>query len=145
MPEPLRALLARLRRLLPPGPVAYFQTLRDPGLTPWQRMRHGLRGLALAGAIGAFLLVAYALVLIPFTPAVDHVGRAPKERPSVLLAADGSPIATFRRVNREWIPLSKVPQHVVDALSNVDALARAVTHLALIRPGGMRGAMVAGA
>jgi len=57
-----------------------------------------------------------ALLLIPFTPAVDHVARAPNERPSVLLAADGSTIATYRRVNREWIPLQRVPQHVVDAL-----------------------------
>jgi penicillin-binding protein 1A len=62
------------------------------------------------------LLAAYALALIPFTPAVDNVLKARNERPSVLLAADGSVLATFRRTNREWIPLDRVPKHVLDAL-----------------------------
>lgn len=120
MPEPLRALLDWLRRHLPTRLVDYFQTFRAPDLTPWQRVRHGLQGLAFAGLGAVVLLVVYALALIPFTPAVDHVGRAPNERPSVLLAADGSTIATYRRVNREWIPLAKVPQHVVDALISTE-------------------------
>lgn len=62
------------------------------------------------------LLVAYALLLIPFTPPVDAVLAARDERPSVLLAADGSLLATFRRTNREWIALERVPAPVVDAL-----------------------------
>lgn len=114
MPDPLRALLARLR---PPRRLAaYFESLRAPGLSPWQRGRIALRGLFLAGVAALLLLFLYTLALIPFTPAVDHVAHAPDERPSVLLAADGSTIATYRRVNREWLPLEKVPQHLVDAL-----------------------------
>jgi penicillin-binding protein 1A len=116
MPERLKVLLAKLHSHLPARLVTYFRTLRAPGLTAWQRIRHAARGLAFAGLAAALLLVAYTLALIPFTPAVDHVGKAPNERPSVLLAADGSTIATYRRVNREWIPLERVPQHVIDAL-----------------------------
>ena len=87
----------------------------DPRL-PQRRARRALRGLALAALAAVLLLVAYALLLIPFTPAVDHVLKARHERPSVLLAADGSVIATFRRSNREWIALDRIPAHVVDAL-----------------------------
>jgi len=75
-----------------------------------------LRGIGFA-ALGAVLLfIVYALLLIPFAPAVDNVLKARDERPSVLLAADGSVLATFRRTNREWIALEHVPAHVVDAL-----------------------------
>ncbi len=66
------------------------------------------------------LLVAYALLLIPFTPAVDKLLKARSERPSVLLAADGSLLATFRRSNREWLPLERIPGHVVDALISTE-------------------------
>jgi len=58
----------------------------------------------------------YALALIPFTPSVEGVLKGRDERPSVLLAADGSVLTTFRRTNREWIKLEQVPRHVVDAL-----------------------------
>src|SRR6266705_142322 len=117
MPERLTALLAALRRLVPSRLTTYFQTLLAPGLSPWQRARHAARGIVFAGLGAVVLLVAYALLLIPFTPAVERVAKAPaNEHPSVLLAADGSTIATYRRINREWIPLERVPQHVVDAL-----------------------------
>jgi len=56
------------------------------------------------------------LALVPFTPSVDRVLQARNDRPSVLLAADGSVLATFRRGHREWIPLDRVPEHVVHAL-----------------------------
>jgi penicillin-binding protein 1A len=82
--------------------------------------RFGARRIGLAALIAGFgppaLLVLYALVLIPFTPSVDGVLKARNEQPSVLLAADGSVLATFRRTQREWIPLARVPKHVVDAL-----------------------------
>jgi penicillin-binding protein 1A len=70
--------------------------------------------LALAAAAGALAL--YALLLVPFTPSVEGVLKARDERPSVLLAADGSVLTTFRRTNREWIKLEQIPRHVVDAL-----------------------------
>lgn len=83
-------------------------------------LRHALRLAALAALAALVLLVAYALLLIPFTPAVDKLLKARSERPSVLLAADGSLLATFRRSNREWLPLERIPGHVVDALISTE-------------------------
>jgi penicillin-binding protein 1A len=60
--------------------------------------------------------VVCVLLLIPFTPSVERVLQARNERPSVLLATDGSVLATFRRTNREWVALDRIPVHVVDAL-----------------------------
>jgi penicillin-binding protein 1A len=94
----------------------YFRTLFGPELQAKQRALLAVRGLGVAFLAALLLLAAYALALIPFTPAVDNVLKARNERPSVLLAADGSVLATFRRTNREWIPLDRVPKHVLDAL-----------------------------
>jgi penicillin-binding protein 1A len=94
----------------------YFRTLFGPELQAKQRALLAVRGLGVAFLAALLLLAAYALALIPFTPAVDNVLKARNERPSVLLAADGSVLATFRRTNREWIPLDGVPKHVLDAL-----------------------------
>ena len=79
-----------------------------------------LRRLALwaAGALlaGVLALAGYALVLLPFTPSVEGLLAARDDRPSVLLAADGSLLATFRRTPRDWLPLERIPPHVIDAL-----------------------------
>ncbi|WP_372524281.1 penicillin-binding protein 1A [Piscinibacter sp.] len=96
--------------------MKYFRALFGPGLTAPQRTLHALRGVGIAALGAVLLLVGYALLLIPFTPAVGDVLKARGERPSVLLAADGSVVATFRRMNREWISLDRIPPHVVDAL-----------------------------
>ncbi len=74
--------------------------------------------IALALAVAALLLVvpAYVLVLIPLTPSVQGVLKGRDEKPSTLLAADGSVLTTFRRTNREWVKLEQIPKHVVDAL-----------------------------
>ena len=96
--------------------IGYLRTLFAPGLPATQRALLALRGLGVASLAAVLLLAAYTLALIPFTPDVDKVLKARSERPSVLLAADGSVLATFRRTNREWIPLDRVPKHVVDAL-----------------------------
>ncbi|MCW5657634.1 MAG: transglycosylase domain-containing protein [Burkholderiaceae bacterium] len=79
-------------------------------------MRLVLRGTAATAVAIVLLGAGYAIALIPFTPAVDNVLKARSERPSVLLAADGSVLATFRRSNREWLGLDRIPQHVIDAL-----------------------------
>ncbi len=78
--------------------------------------RHLLVGAGVLLAIVALLVAGTLAVLVPLTPPVDNVLKARDERPSVLLAADGSVLATFRRMNREWIALDAVPPHVVDAL-----------------------------
>jgi penicillin-binding protein 1A len=113
----LRALAAAARRApLPAFALAQARALVSPG-TPWrQRLRTAvLAGAALAAA-GAAALLLLALALWPFTPSVDGLLAARNEKPSVLLAADGSLIARFRRSNREWLPLERVPQPTVDAL-----------------------------
>ena len=96
--------------------IDYFRKVFDPELAAPQRALLGLRGVGAVLLAAALLLAAYALLLIPFTPAVDNVLKARNERPSVLLAADGSVLATFRRTTREWIALERIPPHVVDAL-----------------------------
>jgi penicillin-binding protein 1A len=110
------AVFGALGALLPARLTGYFRSLFGPVPTAPQRALHALRGIGAAALGAALLLVLYALLLIPFTPAVDNVLKARSERPSVLLSADGSVLATFRRTNREWIALERVPSHVVDAL-----------------------------
>ncbi|WP_181178971.1 penicillin-binding protein 1A [Methylibium rhizosphaerae] len=77
---------------------------------PW------LRRAGVAILVGVLLLAGYTLALVPLTPDVQGMLKARDEKPSVLLAADGSVLATFRRTNREWLPLEAIPQPVVDAL-----------------------------
>jgi penicillin-binding protein 1A len=89
-------------------------------MTDPQQQRRLLRGFG-RGVLALFALVLvafplYALLLIPFTPSVEGVLKGRDERPSVLLAADGSVLTMFRRTNREWVKLEQVPRHVVDAL-----------------------------
>ena len=78
--------------------------------------RRLLVGVAVLLAMVALLVAGTLAVLVPLTPSVDNVLKARDEHPSVLLAADGSVLATFRRMNREWIALDAVPPHVIDAL-----------------------------
>ncbi|MDB5897077.1 MAG: Peptidoglycan glycosyltransferase [Ramlibacter sp.] len=81
------------------------------------------RGVALARAhpvraalLPPALLLAYLLVLIPFTPSISDLRKAKTEVPTMVLSADGVTLAEFRRINRQWVPLSKVSKPVVDAL-----------------------------
>lgn len=62
------------------------------------------------------LLLAYVLVLIPFTPSTADLRKARSETPTVVLSADGVVLAEFKRINREWVPLDRISQPVVDAL-----------------------------
>jgi len=81
-----------------------------------RRLLRPLRWAALSLLAGVLALAAYAAALVPFTPSVDKLLAARDDKPSVLLAADGSLLATFRRTPREWLPLERIPPHVVDAL-----------------------------
>jgi penicillin-binding protein 1A len=80
------------------------------------RLRRAALWAAAALAAGVLVLAGYALALVPFTPAVDGLLAARDDKPSVLLAADGSLLATFRRTPREWLPLERIPPHVIEAL-----------------------------
>ncbi|HYE41701.1 MAG TPA: transglycosylase domain-containing protein, partial [Ramlibacter sp.] len=74
--------------------------------------RHPVRAVLLPPAA----LVLYVLVLIPFTPSISDLRKARTEEPSTVLAADGTVLAEFKRINREWVPLSRIADPVVDAL-----------------------------
>ncbi|MGV3493676.1 MAG: penicillin-binding protein 1A [Ramlibacter sp.] len=74
--------------------------------------RHPVRAALLPPA----LVLAYVLVLIPFTPSISDLRKARTEDPTVVLSADGVQLAEFKRINREWVPLDKIAPSVVDAL-----------------------------
>ncbi len=79
-------------------------------------------GLGVAwAALGAAVLGAVSLVLLgiavwPVTPSRTSIRHARDLAPSVVLAADGRPIAEFARAGRAWTPLADVSPVVVTAL-----------------------------
>src|SRR5438105_5977309 len=62
------------------------------------------------------LFIAYVVALIPFTPGIGDLRRFRTEVPAVVLSSDGVVLAQYRRLNRRWMPLSKISPSVVDAL-----------------------------
>ncbi|RJF96314.1 penicillin-binding protein 1A [Noviherbaspirillum saxi] len=72
--------------------------------------------MAATGAAGFALLLAYAIILIPFTPSISDIRKAKAETPSILMSADGKQLAVFKRVNRQWVELDQISPHVIDAL-----------------------------
>jgi len=62
------------------------------------------------------LLLLYVLLLIPFTPGIGDLRKAKSETPTRLLALDGTVLAEYKRINREWVALDKIAPHVVNAL-----------------------------
>ena len=69
--------------------------------------------LAASGVMGLFL---YTLILIPFTPSIANLKKARAEQPSILFSVDGQRLATYKRFNREWVPLARISPAVVQAL-----------------------------
>ena len=74
--------------------------------------RHPVRAALLLPA----LMLLYVLVLIPFTPGIGDLRKAKSESPSVLLASDGTVLAEYRRINRQWVTLDRISPNVVNAL-----------------------------
>lgn len=74
--------------------------------------RHPVRAALVLPA----LLLLYVLVLIPFTPGIGDLRKAKSEAPSVLLAQDGTVLAEYRRINRQWVTLDEIAPSVVEAL-----------------------------
>ena len=74
--------------------------------------RHPVR----AALLVPVLLLVYVLVLVPFTPSISDLRRARDEAPSVLLSTDGTVLAEYKRINREWVALDKIAPSVVKAL-----------------------------
>src|SRR5690349_12313344 len=62
------------------------------------------------------LLLAYVLLLIPFTPGIGDLRKLKSETPSVLMSADGVVLAEYKRINRRWVPLEEIAPSAIDAL-----------------------------
>jgi len=62
------------------------------------------------------LMLLYVLLLIPFTPGIGDLRKAKSEAPSQLLATDGTVLAEYKRINRQWVTLDNISPHVVNAL-----------------------------
>ena len=106
---------ARVRRLYR-RLAGYFRAAIDPALTTRDRIISGAKGFVALGAIGLALVCVYALILIPFTPTISDLQKAKIDQPSVMMSADGRRLATFKPMNREWVPLKKVAPQVIAAL-----------------------------
>ncbi|MBA3058389.1 MAG: transglycosylase domain-containing protein [Gammaproteobacteria bacterium] len=103
---------AQYHRLLAAArPAATFATAQYHRLLAAAR-RHPWRAALLLPA----LLLLYVLLLIPFTPGIGDLRKAKTEAPSVLLASDGTVLAEYKRMNREWVSLDAIAPSVVDAL-----------------------------
>ena len=106
---------ARLQRLVV-GIQTRFAPLLDRERPRRARVAYGARlGLAMLGYLLAALVV-YAVVLIPFTPAISDLRAAKIDRPAIVLSADGKELTRFMRFNREWKKLDAISPHVIDAL-----------------------------
>ena len=94
----------------------YAQLLADQSIARPHRAAYAFAGF---WAISSALMLAifiYGVLLIPFTPGISQLRKAKYERPSVLLARDGEPIAQLKPLNREWVSLDEIAPEVVDAL-----------------------------
>lgn len=111
LPAVLRALFRKISYSLG-GPKRFL----DRRLGRQRRFWRFLAIAWMAALTGILALVAYTVILIPFTPAIADIRKARSEQPSVLLSADGRELASFKRLNREWVSIAQVPKHVIDAL-----------------------------
>ena len=80
---------------------------------PWLLASTALLALMLAVTAPPVL---YVLDQLPQTPLIGDLRRQQDDYPSVLLTSDGQQLAVFRQTWRQWVPLSQVSPHVVDAL-----------------------------
>jgi len=77
----------------------------------WAQRHPTLASLVLPG-----LVLLYLLLLLPFTPSTADLRKAKSEVPSVVMSVDGVVLADFKRLNRQWVPLSRISPPVIDAL-----------------------------
>src|SRR5512140_670993 len=81
------------------------------------RLRDAVKRQTVRAALALPALgLLYGLVLIPLTPGIGDLRRAKSEVPARVMSADGMLLAEYKRVNREWVPLSRISPHVVNAL-----------------------------
>ena len=96
--------------------LSWCRALAQPGAGWRQRAIAAAKIGTALGLSGFVLLCAYAVVLIPLTPSVAELRKTRNEQPSVLISVDGQRLATYRRFNREWVPLNRIAPHVPSAL-----------------------------
>ncbi|MDB5841039.1 MAG: penicillin-binding protein [Herminiimonas sp.] len=96
--------------------AGYFRATANPALATSARIFSGVKGLASLGLIGIALLCAYALALIPFTPSISDLKKQKTDQPSLLISADGKRLATFNRINRDWVEMNRISPNVIKAL-----------------------------
>ncbi|WP_162175016.1 penicillin-binding protein 1A [Paraburkholderia mimosarum] len=106
---------------LKPAAARLGALARPLGARALHHLRHPTRrGVLMAvGALPA-LVVLYVLVLIPFTPGIGDIRKARVDEPAQILSADGKVLAEFKPSNREWVPLSQISPHMVDALISTE-------------------------
>ena len=93
-----------------------LHVLVAPGTGAGVRIRAAALLALLLTALGGLSLCLYALLLIPFTPSIADLRKAKLEQPSILMSVDGQRLATYKRFNREWVPLARISPPVVKAL-----------------------------
>ena len=71
-------------------------------------------------AAGLMAILAWLLVLIPFTPGIDDLEQASRARPTVIVDAGGRSLGTFEHGLQERVKLSQVSPHVVKALVSTE-------------------------
>ena len=98
-----------------------YPSLRALATRTLQRLRRPTwRGVAWSLAALPALVLAYALLLLPFTPSIKDVRQAKSEQPSRVMSADGQEMAAFRRANRDWTRLADISPHVIAALISTE-------------------------
>ncbi|VVE76278.1 penicillin-binding protein [Pandoraea sputorum] len=101
--------------------LRHLQPLSPYAARAWHHLRHPTRrGVLIAMAALPCLLVAYTLILIPFTPSIRDIRRAKVDQPAQVLSADGKLLAEFRPSNREWVALKDISPNVVKALVSTE-------------------------
>jgi penicillin-binding protein 1A len=104
------ALIHLIARLLKPLLVTALFHVRHPTR----------RGVLLTLATPPALVLLYVIVLIPFTPSISDIRKARVDQPAQILSADGKLLAEFKPSNREWVALSDISPHMVDALISTE-------------------------
>jgi penicillin-binding protein 1A len=98
------------------GPRVVVENLADGGLLYWLFKLYLFAGIVLGGiglAIGAGLYIHFARGL----PPVPELSRYASEAPGLttVVALDGTLLGEFATERREVVPLSKIPQPLIDA------------------------------
>jgi penicillin-binding protein 1A len=94
----------------------YFEAVSDSTQTLSGRILAGIKALGVLGIAGFLFLCLYTIVQIPLTPSISDLSKGKVEQPSILISVDGERLATYKRFNREWVPLKRISPHVVKAL-----------------------------